>query len=124
MQEQNIVLAEDEPIIRMLVEDALCEAGYSVRTAINGDEAIEFLSRPSDKYLGLVTDIQMPGTAKGWDVARHARITRSEVAVVYISGDGEPDWPTQGVPASVFIRKPFAVSQVITALAMLLKGQR
>ncbi|RYE47543.1 MAG: response regulator [Hyphomicrobiales bacterium] len=120
MEAQNILLAEDEPIIRMIVEVALCEAGYAVRIAVTGDEAIEHLDEPEQRYVGVITDIKMPGSAKGWDVARHARERCPEIAVVYISADGEPEWAAQGVPNSVFIQKPFADSQVITALATLL----
>jgi len=42
--------------------------------------------------------------------------------VVYLSGDSEADWTARGVPQSVFIAKPFAPAQVVTAISTLLNA--
>lgn len=70
----------------------------------------------------VITDIRLGGKRKltGWDVARHAREQNTEIAVIYMSGDSGVDWSAQGVPNSVLVVKPFAMSQISTALANLL----
>jgi CheY-like chemotaxis protein len=120
MELQDVLLVEDEPMIRTMAEEALGEAGYAVCAAVDGDEAVQLLDAAGQRFVGIVTDIRMPGSKSGWDVARHARELRQDIAVIYISGDGEPDWAALGVPNSVFISKPFAHGQVISALSTLL----
>ncbi|WP_311202806.1 MULTISPECIES: hypothetical protein [unclassified Mesorhizobium] len=43
--------------------------------------------------------------------------------VIYISGDSAVHWPSEGVPNSVMIAKPFFMPQITTALATLLNDQ-
>lgn len=38
--------------------------------------------------------------------------------VVYVSGDGAPDW--EGVPNSIMLGKPFAIAHLVTAISKLL----
>lgn len=120
MELQDVLLAEDEPIIRLLVEDALAAAGYAVCAAADSDEALALLNAPDQRFVGIVTDIRMPGAGNGWDIGRRAREIRQDVAIVYISADSEPEWSAHGVPDSVFIQKPFAQGQVVAALSTLL----
>jgi len=115
-----VLAVEDEIGIQILVQDALEEAGFEVQTARNGDEALALIDGQDRPFAGIVTDIRMPGTLEGWDVARHAREADPSVAIVYISADSGADWLVHGVPDSIFLQKPFAASQVITALTGLL----
>lgn len=120
MELQEVLIAEDEPMIRLIIEEALQEAGYSVCASADGAEALACLEQPDQHFVAVVTDIRMPGSTSGWDVARRARELRPDVAVIYVSADGEPDWTSQGVPESVFVQKPFAQAQIVTALSNLL----
>lgn len=120
MELQEVLIAEDEPMIRLVIEEALQEAGYSVSASADGAEALACLEQPDQRFVALVTDIRMPGPTSGWDVARRARELRPDVAVIYVSADGEPDWTSQGVPESIFVQKPFAQAQIVTALSNLL----
>jgi len=92
MELQDILLADDEHLIRMLVEEALTEAGYAVCAASGGSEALEMLAAPDQRFVGLVTDIRMPGSVNGWDLAHRARELRGDMTIVYISADSQADW--------------------------------
>jgi hypothetical protein len=37
-----------------------------------------------------------------------------------MSGDSAGDWSSQGVPGSIMLQKPFAVAQVVTAVASMI----
>ena len=65
----------------------------------------------------LYQEIEVRGT-----VAKEARRTFPQMAVVYVTGDSAGDWPSEGVPGSVCIQKPFVAAQIITALANQLNG--
>lgn len=55
-------------------------------------------------------------------MARHAREIDPAFAVVYMSGDSTEDWASKGVPNSIMLAKPFALAQLVTAVAQLLNG--
>lgn len=118
----HLLIVEDEAVIRLLVEDALGDGGYEVASATTGAEAIEFLENPAQQFAGIVTDVRLGGHLTGWDIARHARELNTEICVVYVSGDSGDEWRSQGVPGSIFIQKPFAAAQIVTAISTLLNA--
>lgn len=115
-----ILLAEDEKLIQAMLEEALCEAGFSVVTADDGNSALAIVNARHGELAGLVSDVRLGSGPDGWQVARHARELRPDLAVIYMTGDSAVDWAANGVPKSVLVQKPFAPAQVVTALATLL----
>lgn len=115
----SVLLADDEVLIRDLVEETLQEAGYLVTTAATGVEALAALERDPG-FVGLVTDINFGGPPVGWDVASRAREINPTIAVVYMTGDSGHEWAAHGVPQSTVVTKPFAPSQLAVAIANLL----
>ena len=118
----KILVVEDDPLIRDIVEEALLEGGFQVAVATSGEEAVELLTTKNSDYRALVTDIGLLGTLDGWDVARRARENESEFPVVYMSGEHGADWTSKGVPNSVMLGKPFAPAQLVTAVSNLLNS--
>jgi len=116
----GILLVEDERLILDVAQDMLEESGYLVRTASCGLDAIDIMSRPSLGFSALVTDVRLGAGPDGWELARHARRLRSDIAVIYMTGDSAADWPVQGVPGSLVLQKPFAMADIVTALDTLL----
>src|ERR1700730_16886646 len=55
----RLLLVEDEPVQRRLLERQLCTAGYVVKTAQNGEEALAQILQ--ERYEILITDWNMPG---------------------------------------------------------------
>jgi hypothetical protein len=61
------------------------------------DEAVKLLNNSETKYRALVTAIQLGlGTLIGWGVARHARSSDPELAIVYMTGDSAAEWASEG----------------------------
>ena len=116
----RVLLADDEVLIRDLVEETLTEAGYQVSAAATGVEALAALEEEAG-FVGLVTDINFGGPPVGWDVASRAREISPTIAVVYMTGDSAHEWSAHGVPQSIVVTKPFAPSQIAVAIANLLK---
>ncbi|MBZ9669060.1 response regulator [Mesorhizobium sp. B2-1-8] len=117
-----ILLVEDEGILLWDVEQSLVEAGFEVASAFNAATAIETFDLDPERISAVLTDIRLGEGATGWDIARHARVARPTLPIVYMSGHGADDWPSEGVPNSIMISKPFVMAQVITALATLLNS--
>jgi CheY-like chemotaxis protein len=114
-----ILVVEDAPLIRMDIEDALREGGFTTKGQISGEGAIELLEATSE-IRALITDINLSGEATGWDVARRARELFPHLPVIYVTSVSEADWTAQGVPNSVLLSKPFAHAQITTAVSQLL----
>ncbi|MER9840134.1 response regulator [Mesorhizobium australicum] len=123
MEYTFILVAEDEPLILLDIESALEEAGFRVVAVPNAEAAIEAFSENPESFSSLVTDIRLGSGKTGWDLAKHLRGSNPAFPVVYISGDSAIHWGVEGVPGSIMIPKPFAMPQIITALATLLNQQ-
>ncbi len=115
-----ILIVEDEDLIRHVLEDALTEGGFSVAVAASGEEAMALLDTRGSEFSALVTDVNLAGGISGWDVARRAREINETMPVVYTTGASAHDWASKGVPKSQMMPKPFAVAQVLTAVAHLI----
>jgi two-component system, response regulator PdtaR len=69
-----ILVVEDEALIRLWAADLLEENGFCVLEAADADAALKLLETRPDVKL-LFTDVQMPGSLNGMELARevHAR---------------------------------------------------
>jgi DNA-binding response OmpR family regulator len=117
----TILLVEDDPLIQGVIEDALSEGGFKVALVSSSEDAIPLLqSEPSCG--ALVTDIHLAGAINGWELARMAREIHALLPVVYMTGEAAEEWPSQGVPNSILLTKPFAPAQLVTAVSQLLNA--
>ena len=114
-----LFLVEDEELVLITVETALQDAGYAVRAAREGEEAMALLEAEGADFSALITDVNL-GDVNGWEVARRARELQPKLPVVYVTGDSAHEWASQGVPHSVLVEKPFAPAQIVTAVSNLL----
>ena len=121
-EKPGILVVEDDALLHEMIEEALTEGGFEVAIAPSGEEALTLLARLKDKYVALVTDINLPGRIDGWQVARHARQIDSQFPIVYMTGASGDDWGANGVPNSILLAKPFAPAQLVTAVSQLLNA--
>ena len=117
-----ILVVEDDAPLQCIVEDALTDGGFEPAIAASGEEAVTLLKGTKGKYRALVTDIQLRGVMDGWEAARKAREIDPEFPIVYMIGGNAAEWPSQGVPNSILLTKPFAPAQLVTAVSQLLNG--
>ena len=120
VEEPVLLLVEDDALVVMVAEDALKLGGYGVRVATTGAEALDALDAPSPRFAGLVTDIGLGRGPDGWEVARHAREHQADMPIVYMTAESAGAWPTDGVPNSLLVQKPYAPAQLLAAIATLI----
>ena len=121
VDKQQVLIVEDEMLLRLMLQDVLEEAGFAVKVSANGEEAIESFESRDTAYVALVTDIHLSRAGiTGWDVARRARELDGALAVIYTTGAAADEWPSNGVPNSILITKPYAPAQIVTAVSHLL----
>ena len=82
---ETILVAEDDPAIRLLVKEILASAGYNVLLAANGSSAIQL----ADEYEGaihlLLTDVVLPNMG-GKEIAGRIALVRPATKVLFMSG--------------------------------------
>jgi DNA-binding response OmpR family regulator len=120
-----ILLVEDEFLIRLIVAEALAEAGYAVCEAESGDRAAVMIEARPDAFILLVTDIHMPGSRDGIAVAHFLRERRPEVPVIYTTGrpgvlNGLRDGAGRLGHRAALVAKPFAPSELLAVVRRLL----
>ena len=118
---RTLLVAEDEALIRRMLEEILKDAGFAVQAANDGTQATQLIESQDGSFCGVITDIRLGAGPNGWEVARHARVRRPDMPIIYITGDSAHEWVLHGVPNSILIQKPFVGRKVTAALAALLE---
>ncbi len=110
----RILVVEDDSFMRAAVVEVLRAGGFDdVKEAEDGEEACRLLEAP-DHVVLLVTDINLP-RGSGTDVARSAKSHHPGIKIIFISAD---PGQLEGLPfAYRFVRKPFTMNDLITAVA-------
>ena len=111
------LLAEDEPILRMVAADMLEDEGFEVFATASAREALDTLMRHPTAAL-LMTDVQMPGEMDGFALAREVARRMPGVAIIVCSGRLRPE-PGEMPPGAHFTDKPFNVDVIQLALQKL-----
>lgn len=102
----EILVAEDDPLLREYVTVLLRKSGYSVMSATSGGEALEILGAGARPDL-LFTDVLMAGGMDGFELARRARLISPELKVLYTSGYTGSTEREQLPAGSGFLPKPY-----------------
>jgi CheY-like chemotaxis protein len=110
---ESLLVVEDEPPLRMLLEVALARKGYQVASASDGLEAIERLADRANRFDGVLLDLNMPG-ANGVEVLRVIRATRPELQVLILTGHLTPEARTEfeHLGQKEFLKKPYTLDEL------------
>ncbi|NQV57196.1 MAG: response regulator [Rhodospirillales bacterium] len=110
---ETILVVEDERLILKYVVRTLGELGYNLITAKDGDRAKEYLENGL-KIDCLFSDIVMPGTVNGRDLADWVSANQPHVQILLTSGyssDLESDI-NGGEQRYPILRKPYTPDQM------------
>lgn len=121
---ETVLLVDDEPAVRMLVAEALEEAGYTVIQAANGLAAMAVVE--SDTALNmLVTDVGLPEGLNGRQVADAARAMRPGLRVLFITGYAEKVvFGGDGLDHDMqILTKPFAMDDLAARVKAMMPRQ-
>ena len=108
----QILLVEDDPLIRELVVEVLREEGFDVVHAANGEEALAWYGRRIVDLL--ITDVKLPGSVDGWQIAERCREHDPGLPVIYATGFS-PVAP-RPVPGSLTLQKPYLPQDIVRAV--------
>jgi CheY-like chemotaxis protein len=124
MPSPDILVVEDDAIMRAALADWLEAAGYGVRTAADGSAGLDAV-RAAEPAL-VITDMHMPGTGGPAVIAalrlRHPSIPVIAISGLFNSGHGISADAAIALGASRALAKPFRRGELLRAVGELLRA--
>jgi two-component system, cell cycle sensor histidine kinase and response regulator CckA len=115
---ESVLVVDDEPMVRALVQDILSSEGYPVLDAGSPWEALGIAAKHPISVL--LTDIAMP-KMNGYEMAMRIESVRPEAKVLFMSAHAEHGML---IPKPHFIAKPFTVDGILQAVSEVLGPTR
>ena len=115
---REVLVVEDDPDMAAVVQMIVAEAGYQVRTAGDGAEALE---RIAERIPGVILlDMRMP-VMDGWEFAREfgARFGRAAPIVVITAAENARA-RAEEIGADGWLEKPFELDEVVRMVSRFL----
>ncbi len=114
---EHLLLVEDDPAVRKLMQVVLARAGYRVTVASNGAEGLFIASQPGVELDGVVTDIEMP-LLNGIELITRLESSHPRLRGLLVSAA----FGNHQVPAPMpRLGKPFSRTELLDAVAKLFR---
>ncbi len=110
----TVLIVEDEPLIRMMLADALEDEGFRVVEGASASEGIAMLATTDVDVV--ITDIDMPGGLSGLDLVEYIAAYRMGLPVLVTSG-GQVEAPGELPGTATFMAKPYSLGQVLEVIS-------
>jgi DNA-binding NtrC family response regulator len=122
---ETVLLVEDEPLVREIAKSALSDQGYLVLEAEHGEVALRVAAAHDAEIALVLTDVVMPKMG-GRELVEQLRKVRPGIRVLYMSGYTAASIDEQDVvePGTSFLRKPFALAEMLGKVREALDGRR
>jgi two-component system, cell cycle sensor histidine kinase and response regulator CckA len=113
VRQLTILVADDEPVVRMVLEDMLHRLGYRVLTAEDGEQALEVFRLYDGQVDLMIFDLSMPKMS-GEELFAEIRRVSPAVHTIMITGYNEVISLEQLrlMGLSGFIAKPFGIEEI------------
>jgi len=107
----RILVVEDDPDIRQLLQDRLQAMGYRIQSAVDGVHAVEVMR--GERFEGMILDMGIP-FIDGMDVLQHIRKWDQQIPIVMITASDSKESAVRaiGMGAQAYMLKPFDVNEL------------
>jgi two-component system KDP operon response regulator KdpE len=116
---KNILVVDDEAQITRVLKTSLSSLGYGIRTAADGEEALQVIQEWSPDLI--ITDLRMPNM-NGLELCREVR-KESQVPIIVLSVKGEETIKVQALDAGAddYVTKPFSMNELTARIRAALR---
>ena len=120
----TVLVVDDEPMIRMLLQETLDDLGYQTLEAADGATGLAILQSDANIDL-LISDVGLPGALNGRQMADAARGARPGLKVLFITGYAENAALGNGqLPHGMYVmRKPFDLHVLADRIALIMNDR-
>lgn len=121
---EAVLVVEDDDDVRAIVVAHLSDLGYRVHAVANGQDAVAVLEGGAPFDL-LLTDVVMPGSMTGYDLADKAVVLRPGIKILLASGYAGPPASARNTKhhSAPVIGKPFRKRDLANAVRAVLDGR-
>ncbi|MBI4635635.1 MAG: response regulator [Candidatus Rokubacteria bacterium] len=117
----RVLVIDDDPRIRSLLEDVLGVLGYDVTVAASGTEGLALVE--GGGFDLVLTDLRMPGIS-GWEVVERVRRTDPRARLLVVSGTvADSDVERACRERIEILPKPVTVEALRQAVSRMLSGE-
>ena len=111
----TILIVDDEEFLLEYVRIVLLRSGFTVLTAQTGEEAWQLILHSQNEIRLVLTDIVMPGSFDGFELADRVRRRQPDLPVLFMTGAPLEDYSSSGdlVSKRLLLRKPFDPGQLL-----------
>ncbi|MFC0711504.1 osmolarity response regulator transcription factor OmpR [Azorhizophilus paspali] len=119
---EKILIVDDDPRLRHLLERFLSEQGYRVRTVENVEQMDRLLGR--ELFSLVVLDLMLPGE-DGMSACRRLRASDNQVSIIMLTAKGDESSRIQGLEqgADDYLAKPFNPRELLARIKAVLRRQ-
>ena len=121
----SILIVEDEETLRVSVATMLRKRGFSVLEASDGNYAVDMIRENTEEIAVVLLDLTLPGKSSQ-EVFQELRRHRPGVKVILTSAYGSENivGPLKALRSEDFIRKPYRLHELVTAVSQVLPSAR
>lgn len=114
-----LLVVDDDPAIRRILELRLSQEGFTVETAENGRQALDIFEAVSPDLV--VLDVMMP-LLDGYSTCEQIRLS-SDVPIIMLTALGDPEERVRGLNlgADDYLLKPFSPKELIARIRSVLR---
>lgn len=121
----RVLLADDDPDLRELLERALRDAAFEFEIARGGEGALRrfrYAVSEGKRFDMVVLDVSMPDK-DGFEVGREIRVQDEDVPIIYLSGIDDPQsaFEAQQVGAIRYLKKPDDLTELRSVIVEILR---
>ena len=111
---EQILVVDDEPVVRQFACRVLERAGYGIEAAADGAEALQIVLARPKAFAAVVSDIVMP-RLNGVELMEALSVSHPELPFILMSGYATTQLAERGIaaPCSV-LGKPFAAEALLS----------
>lgn len=117
----RVLLVEDDPGIRSVIERALREVGHAVDGYTRSDDAL--VGAELEPFDLLILDVMLPGSIDGIELCRRVRATKQDVPILILTALDSPRRRVEGLDAGAddYLVKPFHLVELLARVRALLR---
>ena len=111
---RNVLVVDDEALIRWSLAESLTNAGYHVLQAPDRQSALKFFAQDQDGACVVLLDLRLPDS-QDLGLLRHIRAVAPDCRVIVMTAHGTPELMEEALRGGAFrvVDKPFDLDLMI-----------
>ncbi|HEV8243164.1 MAG TPA: sigma-54 dependent transcriptional regulator, partial [Nitrospirales bacterium] len=120
MPQPNVLIIDDEPLMRISIADALKDEGCQVKVAATGLEGVDLIKK--ELFEIVISDLRLPGM-DGLQVLQTCKEVSPKTGVVLITAHGSVETAVGAMKMGAYdyVTKPFAMEELLLIVKRLMK---